>query len=407
MSESKYIPGRSYKFELSIKGNEINANDISRVQIITSILTPYPTLIIDIFIDANDILLDEIFGQDPCKLRITLLEQSGLPMDLIEFDLMITDIVHPLDTKAQLSTEQQKDRVPLQLTTISRPAFSTLMTMVNKVYEEPKSPREIIEELITDAGGTPKYDTDDENTEKITQTIIPPTTLYRAIKYMDNHFGLFDGVPVYFCDLENNIHVLNISARMKKAQVFTITQLASDMDATKIIEKSTDGKHFYTYYPIESRWGGNTKSAVIAKTLIHIVKPKDTLSHKIEHDLDTIISENSLVFKNKKIDIDSKISNRKKFYIDHSGFEYNESYAKSMIAKKLANLSTIVIQIERNLPVLSLMDVGQPVKFDPKTEEYNALSGMYILKSSHIIFNRSGEWQTTATIQLIRTNKKI
>ena len=407
MAESRYIPGRSYKFELSIKGNEINANDITRVQIISSITVPYQVLILDIFIDQNDIILDEIFGQDPCKLKVTLLEQTGIPADMLEFDLMITNIDHPMDTRSQLSDGVQKDRTPLQLTTIVRPAFATMTALVNKVHEDAKSPKEIIEELIGEAGGTPKYDTDKENKEKAVQSIVPPTTLYKAIQYIDYNFGLYDGVPVYFCDYENNVHVANISARIDKAQVFTISQLASDMDATKIIEKTTDGKHFYTYSPIESRWQGNVRSAIIAKTLKHIVKPKDTLSHTVEHDFDSIVSDNGLVFKNKKVDIDEKISSRKKYYIAHSGFEYSESFAKSMIAKKISNLSTIIINIEKNLPVLSLIDIGQPVKFDPKTEEYIPLSGKYILKSSHITFNRQAEWQATASIQLIRTNKKI
>jgi hypothetical protein len=58
------------------------------------------------------------------------------------------------------------------------------------------------------------------------------------------------------------------------------------------------------------------------------------------------------------------------------------------------------------LPVLNLIDVGECVKFKPKTIEYVDFEGKYILWSSSIIFKRPSGWETTAKINLIRTNKK-
>ena len=76
------------------------------------------------------------------------------------------------------------------------------------------------------------------------------------------------------------------------------------------------------------------------------------------------------------------------------------------MSRRLADLSTLTIDLERNLPVLSLIEVGECVKFKPKTIEYADLEGKYILWSTDIWFRRDNNWQTTAQVKLIRTNKR-
>jgi len=53
------------------------------------------------------------------------------------------------------------------------------------------------------------------------------------------------------------------------------------------------------------------------------------------------------------------------------------------------------------------MDVGRIVKFNSNNEEMTDLTGKYILKASAITFERPKDWEATATIFLIRTNKTI
>jgi len=54
------------------------------------------------------------------------------------------------------------------------------------------------------------------------------------------------------------------------------------------------------------------------------------------------------------------------------------------------------------------MNVGEAVKFVTNTIEYIDISGKYILWSSDLQFvNKTSSWETTARINLCRTNKKI
>lgn len=402
--ELKFLPTRSYAFELTIKGKQYT-QDLYNVRITSSIVAPYQVIVLDVFVDSNDIIMDKVYGQDPCNLIIWLLGQDGQEADYIKLDLLIIDLNIPLSSKTEISMSGQKERTPLTITTVIRPAFKTITTIVNEVYEEPITVKEVIEDLVSKIGASIQYDSDKQNTEKIEQLVVPPTTLYKAIRYLDNTFGLYDGVPVYCCDYENKVHIMNLSSRMKRSQTFTVDQLAIGSDSTEAMKKSTDGNYFYTYDTITTQYKGNATYAVLAKNLKYIVKPRDTLFHIIEHDLDTICGDYGLISKIKRVPIDTNISHRETYYINHTGYEYNESFAISAVAKMIASMSTISINLEKNLPILNLITVGEPVKFKPRTVEYIDFGGKYILKASDLRFKREGEWQAIATIHLVRTTR--
>ena len=76
-----------------------------------------------------------------------------------------------------------------------------------------------------------------------------------------------------------------------------------------------------------------------------------------------------------------------------------------MIASEISNLNFIGLQLARNLPLLSLINVGEPVRLDTRSSEYISISGKYILYSSDIQFYRARSWDVIAKINLIRTNK--
>jgi len=78
-----------------------------------------------------------------------------------------------------------------------------------------------------------------------------------------------------------------------------------------------------------------------------------------------------------------------------------------MISKKISSLLTLKIDIERNLPILNLLKIGEVVKFDTKVLEFVKMTGKYILFSSDIVWTKSVEWETTASLIIKRTNKNL
>jgi hypothetical protein len=237
-------------------------------------------------------------------------------------------------------------------------------------------------------------------------------TLYKSIEYLDNTFGLFNGASnLGFCSYDNKLKILNLSERMNKDQTFTIYVLATDKKDGDIFEKAVDGKNFYTYDTVDSSYNANTKVAFMAKDIKYIVNPKDTLYHIVEHKLDELCKTAGAIYQSKRdnqldLNLDENVS-RSQVNSEHIGYEKSKSWAISKDARQLISLANIGINIERNLRILNLMNVGEPVKVITKTLEYVDLSGKYILKSSDINFERQRDWQTTVRLNLMRTNKTI
>jgi len=409
MADSSYQPATfdrvQYTISLKIKGVDYSA-DVNNVRIVSSITTPYQIITLDLFSSINDIILTKLFGIDPIKLSIKLNKQQSTVSEQTDFELMMINSNYNIPIRNNMTQQSQNERTPFSIITIPRPSFKTITTHVNNVYIN-QTLRQIITDLTSTTGASLTYDSESENKQVIDQVIIPPTTVYKAIKYLDERFGLYTGPNIIFCDYLNNLYIKNIAAKINKSQTFTIYQLAlDDSDTSKTIDLCNDGKNFYTYSTIQNKYIGNQKFSVISKNTRFIAKPTDSLYHVLENDLSDICQNYGIISKNKNIDFDPQLNNRTTYVIDDTGYGTSNTPIIADISKKISNLSTITLAIERNLPIMNLMNVGESIKLNTKTVENSNLSGKYILKSSDIIFQRqSGSWQNLCNINLIRTNQ--
>jgi hypothetical protein len=414
-------PSRTYDIKLKIKG-ENYSNDVSSVRISSSLATGYQIMTITINITPQTILLNKLYGEDAIILNINKLDATeGVITENMEFDLMLLNSSFDIPLSDILITDTQKDRSDFDLITVPRLPFETMTTMVNPVFgmtknkgpwTGAKTPKEIIQTIIKELVKTnPKleYDSDGENTDKILQMCIPPTTLYKAIKEIDKNFGLYDGVLVVFCQYDNTLQIMNLSTTIKKNFNLFVEHLNQQSKEIDIEQSSKNKKYFYTYDNLSTTYIGNSKFGVLGKTIKHIVLPSDKLSYTIEQDLDDICNSNGLVgqTKGKVTHINTSAAKRTKYYIENNGFGLSETFIKSSISKQISDISRLNFQIERNLAIENLLKIGCCVKLKTNTIEHQDISGKYILFSSDINWVKQAEWQTTATLELIRTNKTI
>lgn len=407
------VNSRSYDIQLVIK-NKDYTNDLKSVQIVSSYYGAYPVISISLFIDANDIILERIFGKEPMYLTIRLLGwgEERISKEEISFELMYISGAENLPQKKSLSTNEIGERFLCTFITIPRKPFITMTTNINDVVYN-KTPKQIIQDIVsnnTDAELI--YDSEGENRETIDQLILPPTTIYKTIKYLDNTFGLFNGSSNFggYCQYDNKILIMNLSKRMNKSQVFTVYHLSTNSpDNKKIINNSIDGKTFYSYNPLKSSFKANSKLMLNGKTINHIIKPMDKLFHIVEQDMTDVCKNYGAIEKNPNIDSDPLLSNRILYNLSSTGNgTISDSFATSLMAKDTMDYATIELMLEKNLPVLTLINVGEVVKLITKTIEYIDLSGKYLLKGSILNFTRSSPtWESAAKIILGRTNKTI
>jgi len=420
--ERVYTPSRSYDIQVKIKNLDYT-NDMISVVFASSLSTAYQVVTLQMSVDPNDVILEDVFGGEPIKLSITLHREQVYPGPRIDVELMYVSSDFQLTEKSEMSTGSQKDRTTLNIVTVVRKSYQIMNSLVNDVFIG-STLSAIMSSLASDVGATLQYDSEGRNNAAIEQVCIPPTTFYKIIKehtrndadifdgYLDQRFGLFNGVPGVFCQHDGKVYIMNLTAKLSKDQTFTVYELSALKDPKemeRIAGETLNGKVFYTYNTVDTDYSGNAKFAKLATTLNHLVRPSDTLTATVTQQLETVAKDYSLVYLSQSstpnFNIDSAV-NRIRYYNEDTGYNTEPSIFNSRFARTVADLSTISLDIERNLPVLNLIQVGECVKFKPKTVEYADLEGKYILWSSQIVFTKPADWETTARINLVRTNKK-
>jgi hypothetical protein len=112
--------------------------------------------------------------------------------------------------------------------------------------------------------------------------------------------------------------------------------------------------------------------------------------------------------KKPEIKIDTNLNSREVYNIQQSGNDSSDFFVNAKLAREIIGLAILEIDLEKSLPILNLVKVGEPVKVRCRTLEYTPLSGKYILKSSDLVFTReTADWTSTCHLTLMRTNQYI
>lgn len=410
-------PERKYQIELVIDDKDYT-NTLSKIKWVSSLSSIYPIIIIDMFIDPIDILVEKIHGQDEMKLTIKLTAETGQPQGSakdIEIDLVYLEGGFPLVTRD--SAEGQgtyKDRAAFSIVTVPKQLFKVMSTLVNETYEN-TTIQQILNDLVGRSGGVLNLDSG-TNPTVFDQVLIPPMPLTKAIKYLDKTFGIFDNPSSKFTEWdaqseESIVHIKNLRNRLNRKETIIVHQIATDADNREIVNQSLDDPRvFYTFATLVTNYNANSKITSFARNTTSIVYPSDRLFHHINKNLQAVAKNLSLSTEDTdRIFINDIITNRKRYYINDVGYEVTENFANAKWSKMLSNISEVQIPLERNLPFELLLRVGDSVLYKPKTLDYQKIGEKYILLSTNILFERQTagpEWETTAILTLIRTARE-
>lgn len=418
-NQSRYwVPTRSYDFVVKI-GKEDYSNDLYVVNLMTSIETPYQTFTLDFFLDPNDIITQQIYGQTPIKLSVRFLgpgDRRGIgELERIDFDLMAIDtkftipqyeILNPDDAKAG----QYKDRKMFRVTTIPRNAYKLMNTLVNKTYYGSRVSAAVIDLFNENfPGSTIRYDTIGKNQEVIQQMLIPPTTFYEALRYLNRTFGLFDGVCSIHCDYNNVVHIKNLTSRIKLAHTLTLWHLATNVKSEDVLEaEEKDNTIYYTYQDITSGYSGNSLFSVLAPHNSFLISPRDTISATVFKDLENFASEYGLISKGKSFYYDKQAisaATRKTYHKDHTGYDFSHTFVNANLGKRISEMATLTADISKYMYIEPLLKVGHSVQVHSKVTQMRELTGKYILKASDIVFMKTEDWNSGTRLYLIRSNR--
>ena len=403
----------NYNISVTIKDYKAD-DDLQSLRIVSSLATGLQIFTIGIIYETNSAIIDDILNKYPIKLSINLRGPQDEQPSFEHIEMELQYVKHNFavsEGRPQMSNQSYlPDRMMVQIIAVSRKAFKTVTQIVNDVYEG-KTCKQIIQDLSSKTQAEMIYDTDDENTEQIEQVVIPPSTFYNAIKYLDDNYGLFKGVSnLGFCQYDNKLYIQNLTKRMTKNQTFTISKLASDSDETgEIISKTTTEKWFFTVGSLQTSYEGSAAITAEGKNVIHIVHPDDKLYDTHKQDLPQLCKDyGANCGQATDISLDPNINDREVYVVNHSGDNNSDVYSKVQFGRKIIGMAQVECGIRDSMYLLNLMKVGEPVKLIPSTLEERQLGGKYLLKSSDISFIKSGQvWATSAHLSLMRTNKYV
>jgi|GEM_PF-1889303 len=418
---------QTYKIKTTIKDLDYT-HDLVAFKIITTLASAYQMFFISLYIDPNDVILNNLFGGDLIKIEVTLYKEIGIPTETISFELIYLTSDFNFAERAQTSALKEEqinwERTIITIHAVPKEPYKIMSTVVNDVFIG-TTLRNVITSLASKVGATLEYDSSGENTELIDQICIPPTTFYKIIKesggdddmfdgYLDRRFGLFDGVAGVFCNYDKKIYIKNLTERMKRGHNFTIYQLAGMEGAEKhttidrIAGEVDEGKAYYTFSIIQSEYYANAKFATISNDIKHIVKPANKLFSLVEQKLENIAKEQALISMSNNLEPNfylNPLINRTRYFNEDTGYEESKIIFGSSLAKSLCDLSTISLDIERNIDIKHAFNIGDCIKFKPLTISYAALEGKYILFRTELSFTRRNQWLSTCNFTLIRSNK--
>lgn len=407
---SKWHPDMLYDFILRI-GEKDYSTDLVRVEIRSTINTPYQHIFLDIFIDSREILINDLFGQQPIKLVIKLIgkEKGGYAPDL-NFDLMFIDVEGDYAPSEQSFETDQEERTVTRFKTVCLSSYQTMSTMVNEIYFN-KKPYDIISNLISKyTFADLKYDTEGRSSLAIDQFLIPPTTIYNVIKYLDRTYGIFEGPVAIHTSYDNKLMIQNLNKKPNKAQLFTLYLLATNKSApNEALTPKQAAKTFYTKDAVINSYKGNAVFTIQAPSIKYLVKPRNELIRTIDINLEEFSKKYGIIEKNNPKIFYNKEGIRTDYRIgiekDQTGYDKDETFIRSNLSQNISDMSMTIATIDGgNLPVLNLMSVGEHVKINSQVNEHMKLSGSYILKGSDIQFIKATAWESFARLYMTRTN---
>jgi len=416
-----WSPSRNYEVSCKV-GKKDLTNDLVQMNIVTSVETPYRTFVLDFFLDPDDMILEQIYGQKPIQLNIKVYGTSAsIPHEIIQTNLMALGSKYDLLMKDSQPEYTDKVRSAIRVRAVPIEAYRAMTSFVNGVYLN-STLRSVVTDLAQQCGAQLLMDGLNENTTKYDQILIPPAPLYKVLKYLDGTFGFFNGLAGIYgfstkvqrtsnsgiiADIKSRIYITNLSESKKFSNV-TVTQLSTDnpKQDEKLFTKF-DGKTFYTYNPVETEYSGNTIFSMYGSTMKHIVKPRDELYREITLDTKQFANDYGITTKKDQIFLSEKGQGlRTSFFKDHTGYDDLETHIRAIHSKYFAQMSILKVHLEKWLILENLINVGQGVVFRSNIQDVRDLTGNYVLKFSLVHFIRGRrDWECGVTLHLIRTNR--
>jgi hypothetical protein len=385
---------------------------VDKIDIINSMDTVYPIVIIQFRDDSQQITEEQLYGQQDCKLSIMMTTEDREILETTELDLLVIKPYVSYGAKADEPENQHPRSDYIKLICIPKKPFETMATTVNFLfpYDQPTLPIDAVEAIVKKFAPDAELDIkkQNHNPDKMYQLIVPPMSFTRSIAYIDYYYSIFKGALFYYCSWNNKFNIWDLSDQINQTEVYTVYFLSEgkkDNEIYKEISENPDTT-FYTYTPFKSNYKGNQRKMIDGDTFIGISKPSDSLFHITTNTSKQVFDENAPHDGGEFLahdELKKRVTVANTLY---TGVEYSDNIVRTRMASKIAKMADFSFQMDRNLMIQNIMEVGIPIMLIPESMKYSAHAGKYIVSESHLRLDRTKQahFSGLIDIKVVRAN---
>jgi hypothetical protein len=395
-------------------GDKDLSHTLKELTILNSINFHCQNFIIKFEFNERDLIQNNITGQETVKLRIEKMQDQN-PNEQHDFELNILKI----DNSA--AKPRGKDETPppnagiVTLYCVIKPVWECLTSPTNYFSKNTKkeSPFDVSKTIIEKSLKKAKKVIDSRganNKTKVEQIILPPMNLSRSLDYLDEKYGIYEGITFYtsyFEDKEVIFLMCDLGKRFKGFPIYTILVIPPGTPVPKEAYSIVGllDNFYYTFIPSEKKMTGNVSTTRVGGSSVFVAKDSKSFFKKVETKAEEIfkkiLPKTKGEFKPDEVAKKTKTFNSDTFAATGD----NKAAATSKIAKNMFEQFMLTVKMNGVLKLKNLMKVGYPVLYVELTDEGKEISGFYLIRDSAITIKKdSGLFTCAVEVKLVRSD---
>ena len=404
-----------YYVELTSNGKDLSQFCVS-IRIVNSINNVWPIIDLTLEVDNQDIIDNDLYGQQEFELSITLTREDGDHLDpptVMKLLYLESDLDLPAKPEVNIGAKyDDHQRRSTLFRCVPYPAFNVMTSFVNRLWEEPtaKVPLDFVKELLELRGYLSDAIIVDTgyNDYKVNQLIVPPMTMKRAMDLIDEKFAIFKGPIFRYCNYAGKFLMWDLYEKMqanKGTPTLKYIKLAAQYDSeTKFWDQNKEvtanwGEVVTGHDEVETVHYPNSVIASYGHENIMITHPREDLYYLLKRGAPQVIEEQGIWHDKDETKYFDDLESRKMYFSDSVGFEnegytadYSELPLTTRFGSAIKDMFNIRFLLKRNISLRRLMQVGEVCAVDI-TSEHEKLpgknySGAYIIGSSDIVIDK-------------------
>ena len=415
---------KDIKVNISLKyADDDISKYIRNITFTNSVIFNYVNVLIILSMEFGEFAIKHnLRGKKLLQLKISTKDPDGNDLDLNIFDLVILEsnialFTQDIDFKEDPNMQPRHSFQDIILHTAPIHAIETFSTIINYTgVGINKGPVGILKSILEKRNIKHQIDLRASNKNKIEQLCIPPMSLNKVVRFLNEYYGFYNGPLFFQCDNSGKFKMWCLEPKFKDKSVVFIYQYFRAKTAKSEFLKEMheheatfkpDITYITTKEPIHVLRVANLNLMKHKFKHIHIKHPRDDLYSVGGIDVNRIINDTEIKGKIYKRNMHNRKLNS---LIDYNILNSGESVFNDTLEKARYNINyidsaPIKVTLKGYYRIKHLLLVGQPVRLKSFVNKYKQFSGKYMFHNSKIQITAkddSNKWFIATEMELVR-----